>query len=329
MKHILWVSVLLTLAGILMPALFLQSSAEGAQPPAAASPTASPAASFAPQKDAALRFTVTDGDGAQTVTMADYLPHAVAAEMPADFAPEALRAQAIAARTYILYCTTHQNPKHPQAAVCKNAGCCLAYADDAQLKKSWGESFDTKLAAIRQAVTATDGQVLVYDGEPILASFHSSSAGKTEDGAALWGEVPYLKSVSTPENEKEVPDFVTTVEVAPENLRETVLGYRTEAQFGDDPAAWAGQPTLDASGRVKSLPVGGVTLTGAELRKLFSLRSTCFTLAYQDGRFVFTVKGYGHGLGLSQYGANAMAKSGFSCAEILAHYYPNTRLASA
>ena len=328
MKRLLWVSVLLALAGVLMPALFLQSGAAEARPEAAVSPQSSESA-YVPQKDAKISFTVADGESAQSVTMADYLPHAVAAEMPANFAPEALRAQAIAARTYILYCTTHQNPKHPQAAVCKNAGCCLAFADDAQLKKNWGESFETNMAAIREAVTATDGQVLVYDGTPILASFPSSSSGKTEDGEALWGAVPYLKSVSTPENEKDVPDFVTTVEVTPENFKETVLGYKADAQFGDDPAAWVGQATPDASGRVQSLPVGGLNLAGAEVRKLFSLRSTSFTLTYQDGKFVFTVRGYGHGLGMSQYGANAMAKSGFTCAEILAHYYPDTKLVSA
>lgn len=327
MKRILWVSAMLAMAGILMPAFFLQGGASGAQA-AAASPSPAQTA-YVQMADSKVTFTVADGDKAQSVTMADYLPRVVAAEMPADFAPEALKAQAVAARTYILYCTKHQNPKHPQAAVCKNAGCCMACADDAQLRKNWGEAYETKMKAIESAVTSTDGQVLLYADEPILASFHSSSAGKTEDGTELWGEVPYLKSVSTPENEKEVPDFVTTVEVAPENFKETVAGYKTDAQFGDDPAAWTGQPTLDGSGRVHSLPVGGVTLTGAEIRTLFSLRSTCFTLAYQDGKFVFTVKGYGHGLGMSQYGANAMAKGGFTCAEILAHYYPNTKLAGA
>ena len=327
MKRILWVSILLALAGVVMPALFLKGGAQSAEP--AETPAASAQADFAPQRDAATSFSVADGDAAQTVTMADYLPHVVAAEMPANFAPEALKAQAVAARTYILYCTEHQNPKHPQAAVCKNAGCCMACADDAQLKKNWGENYEANRKAIETAVRATDGQTLLCAGEPILASFHSSSAGKTEDGAALWGDVPYLKSVSTPENEKEVPDFVTTVEVAPENFKETVQAYKADASFGGDPAAWIGQPVLDDSGRVKTLPVGGTMLTGTEVRTLFSLRSTCFTLAYQDGKFVFTVKGYGHGLGLSQYGANAMAKSGFSYAEILAHYYPNTKLARA
>ena len=328
MKRILWVSVLLAMAGILMPVLFLQGGAAQAQgTETEAKATVSPHASdYAPTKDSDTKFTVANGDGADTVTMAEYLPHAVAAEMPVDFAPEALKAQAVAARTYILYCTTHENPKHPQAAVCKNSGCCLAYADDDQLKKNWGDSFETNMAAIKKAVAETDGQVLTYAEEPILASFHSSSSGKTEDSAALWGNVPYLKSVSSPESEKDVPDFVTTVEVSLDNFKETVLGYKQDAKFGEDAAQWIGQPVLDKSGRVQNIPVGGTTLSGAEMRKLFALRSTCFTLEYKDSKFVFTVKGYGHGLGMSQYGANVMAKNGFSYAEILAHYYPDTTL---
>ncbi len=325
MKRIAWVSILLAMAGIVMPTLFLQGGAAQAESAQASQPAAQ-ASTYAPAKDGETKFTVANGDGAEEVTMADYLPHAVAAEMPVSFAPEALKAQAVAARTYILYCTSHKNPKHPQAAVCKNSGCCLAYADDAQLKKNWGDQFDTNMAAVKKAVSDTDGQVLTYSGEPILASFHSSSAGKTEDGAALWGDVPYLKSVSSPESEKDVPDFVTTVEVATENFKETVLAYKADAQFGNDPTQWIGELVLDKSGRVQSLPIGGTTLSGAELRKLFALRSTCFTLSYTDGKFVFTVKGYGHGLGMSQYGADVMAKNGFSYAEILAHYYPDTTL---
>lgn len=328
MKRILWVSVLLAMAGILMPALFLQGGAAQARNTEAKAQASPRASAYAPAKDSDTKFTVANGDGADTVTMAEYLPHAVAAEMPADFAPEALKAQAVAARTYVLYCTTHENPKHPQAAVCKDSSCCLAYADDEQLKKNWGDSFETNMAAIQKAVSETDGQILTYSEEPILASFHSSSAGKTEDGAALWGNVPYLKSVSSPESEKDVPDFVTTVEVSLENFKETVLGYKPDAQFGDDAAGWIGQPVLDSSGRVQNIPAGGMTLSGAEMRKLFALRSTCFTLEYKDGKFIFTVKGYGHGLGMSQYGANVMAKNGFSYAEILAHYYPDTTLAA-
>ncbi len=334
MKRILWASVLLAMAAIIMPMLFMreQVGALAADEPSPSSAIA-PSSESAPivdapvgTPDADFRFTVREGETIETVTMADYLPYVLAAEVPVSFAGEALKAQAVAARTYIAYCTEHANPKHPEAELCTEAGCCMAYSDETVLRGAWGEKFDEYFTTITTAVTETDGQVLSYDGEPILASFHSSSAGRTEDGAELWGDVPYLVSVKSPETESDVPDYLTTVEVTTENLRETILLLKPDAVFLSEPADWLGQTELDASGRVKTITVGGRILTGAEMRKLFSLRSTAFTLEYRDGIFVFTVTGYGHGLGMSQYGANVMAKNGFSYREILLHYYPETKL---
>lgn len=337
MKQIIWVSILLAMAAIIMPMLFIGENTEGLSLAEEPSPSPSQAVSPTPTDsvetsgyikipDAELTFTVLDGENLKNVTMADYLPYVLAAEVPATFSEEALKAQAVAARTYILYCTEHANPKHPEADICTEAGCCMAYSDETVLRGVWGDKFDQNLAAIRKAVTDTDGQVLTYAGEPILASFHSSSAGKTEDGSELWGDVPYLVSVSSPETENDVPDFVTTVEVSKDNFRETVLLLKPEAVFSDDPAAWISGTELDESGRVRNMTIGGTALTGSELRKLFSLRSTAFAIEFKNGIFVFTVKGYGHGLGMSQYGANVMAKNGFDYREILVHYYPETEL---
>ena len=179
---------------------------------------------------------------------------------------------------------------------------------------------------IYTAVSSTDGQVLSYENSPILASFHSSSAGKTEDGAELWGDVPYLSCVSSPETENDVPDFVTRVEFSAESFRSIVKGYKAEADFSAMPADWAKEPERDESGRVRSIAVAGQKLSGSEIRKLFSLRSTALDLDFAEGKFVFTVRGFGHGLGMSQYGANVMAKNGFTYREILQHYYPGTEL---
>jgi stage II sporulation protein D len=334
MKRILWASVLLAMAAIIMPMLFMREqvgalSADEPSPSPSAAPSSAPSPTgntLVGTPDGDFRFTVLEGETVETVTMADYLPYVLAAEVPVSFAGEALKAQAVAARTYIAYCTEHANPKHPEANLCTEAGCCMAHSDETVLRGAWGEKFDEYFAIISTAVTETDGQVLSYDGEPILASFHSSSAGKTEDGAELWGDVPYLVSVKSPETENDVPDYVTTVEVTTENLRETILLLKPDAAFNGEPASWVGEADLDASGRVRAITVGGSLLTGSEMRKLFSLRSTAFTLEYRDGIFVFTVTGYGHGLGMSQYGANVMAKNGFGYREILEHYYPETKL---
>lgn len=316
------------MAAVILPMLFLKVNVSGTdsdEPSEAPSPTVSPPG-YVKVPDSELSFTVLDNGQVKTAVMSDYLPGVIAAEMPASFSEEALKAQAVAARTYILYCTKHVNPKHPQANICTEAGCCLAYSDETKLRGTWGDKYDTNIAIIKKAVSDTDGQVLTFDEEPILASFHSSSAGKTESGSELWGNVPYLVSVESPETGNDVPDYVTTVEVSKENFKETVSAYKNEAAFSDKPEKWLTNTDLDDSGRVRSVTVGGVKLTGSEMRKLFSLRSTAFTLVYKNNMFLFTVTGYGHGLGMSQYGANVMAKNGFDYEEILSHYYPQTKL---
>lgn len=334
MKRVIWASVLLTLGGILLPLVFMSGGvAAGEEPSPSPEPAASPGSEESPSPDPQMSlrdgdtvFTVASGESVTETTMADFLPGVLAAEMPVSFEDQALRAQAVAARTYIMYCTVHENSKHPQADVCTDYSCCMAWLDEPVLRGNWGDEYETNMARIRSAVEDTDGHILTYDSQPILACFHSSSSGKTEDGGELWGDVPYLASVVSPETGDDVPNYVTTVEVSAENFRENILLLYPEAVFGEDPALWLGEAQPDESGRVRSIAVADVSVTGPEMRKLFSLRSTAFSLEYSGGAFVFTVTGYGHGLGLSQYGANVMARKGFTWKEILSHYYPETVL---
>lgn len=138
--------------------------------------------------------------------------------------------------------------------------------------------------------------------------------------------MPYLKSVSSPETGDSVPNFVSTVECSELDFRDTILYLRPEADMTGDASAWVSKTEHSSSGRVASVSIGGVSFTGSELRQLFKLRSTDFELSCKDGKFIFTVHGYGHGIGMSQYGANVMAKDGADYREILAHYYPSTVL---
>ena len=338
MKRIIWASILLAMAAIVLPVLFLGSSAGGKYLMDELSPSPTETVSPEPEQSPAIvepykevpddkmTFSVLENGEVKQVTMADYLPYVLAAEVPVAFSEEALKAQAVAARTYILYCTEHENPKHPEADICTESGCCMAYADETELRGVWGDKFDDNMAIINSAVTTTDGQVLTFEENPILASFHSSSAGKTESGTELWGDVPYLKSVKSPETENDVPNYITTVEVSKDNFRETVLLLKPNAVFSENPSEWITDTELDESGRVRNMKVGGESVSGSEMRKLFVLRSTAFTIECKEGVFIFTVTGYGHGLGMSQYGANVMAKNGFDYKEILAHYYPQTEL---
>lgn len=167
----------------------------------------------------------------------------------------------------------------------------------------------------------TDGQILVYGGKPIQAVFFSSSAAETEDARAVWGtEMPYLVSVDSPEGE-EVPNYHSVVEMTAEELRTLAKERGLGADLSGDPAAWWGQPVRTPSGRVEEISLGGVTMSGGAVRTLLGLRSACFTVEERDGVFTFSVTGYGHGVGMSQYGANAMAKAGSTWQDIVSHYY--------
>ena len=269
--------------------------------------------------------TVKNGDEVQEMDMQSYLVGVVAAEMPASFEPEALKAQSVAARSYALYCAA--TGRHGDTAqVCTDYSCCQAWSSEDMLRRTWGDGYDEKLRKIRDAVEATAGEYLCYDGAPVFAAFHSSSAGATEDCGAIWSARPYLVSVASPETADEVPNYISSVELSALDFRDTVLYARPDADFTGDESEWIGEITHDESGRVASVILGGEKLSGTELRSLFSLRSTAFTLEYTGSGFLFTVTGFGHGVGMSQYGANAMAKGGADYREILAHYYPGTQL---
>lgn len=261
----------------------------------------------------------------EELTMADYLFGVVAAEMPAAFEEEALKAQACAARTYTVVRQASAHAAHPQADVCTDSGCCQAYVERQAAETRWGISAGTYSAKISQAVADTDGLGILYQGAPIQAVFFSSAPGQTADAVAVWGsQVDYLKSVSSPERD-EVPNYRSQVVLTAEEVRSRVLAAYPGADLSGDPSGWFGTPA-SSGGAVTSIPVGGVTLTGSQVRTLFSLRSAAFTVAWDGTSFTFSVTGYGHGVGMSQYGANAMAKEGSSFRDILTWYYTGAQV---
>ena len=260
--------------------------------------------------------------------MADYLWGVVAAEMPASFEEEALKAQACAARTYTVIKQNSASQKHPGADICADSTCCQAYVErDAALLR-WGLSAQENEEKITRAVEGTDGLGILYQGEPIQALFFSSAAGRTVDAVEVWGNsVDYLKSVDSPEGE-EVPNYRSQASFSAEEVRTLTLAAYPGADLSGDPSGWFGEIVRNEGGTVTSLKLGGVTLTGGQARTLFSLRSAAFTVTWDGSQFLFDVTGYGHGVGMSQYGANAMAKEGKSFEEILTWYYTGTQVAA-
>ena len=323
--------VLMGVATLFLFPLLALGQAEGEQGlletlPANPTPVVSQTAQADQTWDNSQTVRVLVGEGkVEEMTMADYLWRVVAAEMPASFEPQALRAQAVCARTYSLWKMGANAHKDQEADICADSGCCQAYIDPQKAKENWNDNAQSYTEKITQAVSDTAGQVMTYDGKPIQAVFFSSSTASTEDAQAVWGNsLPYLVSVSSPEGE-EVPNYYS-VTLTREEVEKKVKEAYPDADLSGDPAGWLSGMTLTASGRVGSMKVGGVELSGGAVRTLFGLRSACFQVTYQENQFTFSVTGYGHGVGMSQYGANAMAKEGSSWQDILTHYYTGVTL---
>lgn len=254
---------------------------------------------------AAIRL-LTD-EGVVTMELEDYIVGVVLAEMPEDFETEALKAQAVVARTYVLRMRQHSG-KHPDADVCDRSDCCQGYRS--------GES-----GKIRAAVEATAGQVLTYEGMLIEATYFSSSGGRTEDALAVWGnDVPYLQSTDSPEGAYQ-QQYLETVSMTAEEFQKA-LGLSLDGPC----ETWLGEVTYTTGGGIGTMMIGGQLFEGTELRKLLGLRSTAMVMTAVGEHITITTRGHGHRVGMSQYGAEAMAMAGATYDEILAHYYHGTTL---
>ncbi len=261
----------------------------------------------------------------------EYLSGVLAAEMPASFPEEALKAQAVAARSFILY--RMQNPPadgvHDGVPLCDDPSHCKAYRDISVPETAaalFGSNSETYLTKIRAAVRDTDGVVLTYNGDPAMAAFHAISGGMTESAEDVWGSaVPYLIEVESP-GEEDAVKFSETVEFDRDALRDTLTAAYPDAVLGDDPSVWLTDIERSPAGMIKTASLGGVTVSGMEIRMLLGLNSADFTFETQDNIVRITTTGYGHGVGMSQYGARAMAQNGATYEEILLHYYPGCQL---
>lgn len=272
-------------------------------------------------------LTVLVEDAVQTLDLNDYLWGVVAAEMPAAFEQEALKAQAVAARTYALN-KAGRAARHPQADLCTDYTCCQAWISREAARANWGENAAVYTNKITTAVAETNNEVIYYEGKLIDAVFHSSSAAATQDAVEVWGgSVPYLQSVASPEGE-EVPNYYSEAVFTPEEFRDCFLAARPEAVLEGSPTGWVGEVSCTEGGSVRTITIGGVTVTGPQAREIFGLRSATFTVEATEEAVTFSVIGYGHGVGMSQYGANAMAQAGQTYREILEHYYTGVTVAS-
>lgn len=261
----------------------------------------------------------------RTMDVEKYLCGVVAAEMPAEFEKEALKAQAVAARSYAFYRKENPSPDHPDAAVCTDFAHCKAYKTNEEQAELWGDKRKEYQKKISDAVYDTAGEIITYNGAVAMAVFHSQTgSGRTENSKDVWGgEVPYLISVES-HGEENAPNFYSTQIISFKEFKDKLISVKANIRL-ESPAD-IGSPVLSEGGSVKSIIIGGEEFSGKEIRSIFALRSSCFKIVADNETVTFEVTGYGHGVGMSQYGANTMAKEGYSYIDILEHYYTGTQI---
>ena len=307
-----WLSIILISVGV--PSLFLIKTGIYKKP--------------LPEEEEKISVYIKSEDKVVEMVFSEYLKEVVSAEMPANFELEALKAQAVAARSYVnsrrnAYKISGTPIEHKGAEICTDYAHCKAWISKTDRMNSWGEDAQNNWDKIEKAVTETSGEVVTYNGEVISAVFHSTSSGKTESSEDVWGGVrEYLVSVDSP-GEENAPKFKSESSISRDEfiriLSENVEGVDlNESLFGEIKRS-------DAGG-IKEITLLGQKVKGTLFRTLFSLNSTNIEITEEDENIKFLVKGYGHGVGMSQYGANAMAKTNKNYKEILTHYYQGTEV---
>lgn len=267
----------------------------------------------------------------ERIKLREYVIGSVAAEMDALSHTQALRAQAVACYTYAKR-VREQNEKtissyFSRADITDDPSAHQGYINEKQRKEKWGEKYDEYEAKIEAAVDEVFGIYVAYDGETALTAYHAISAGNTQSAKCMWGsEYPYLSSVASP-GDKLSPDYITETSFTAEEFAE--LAKDCGAVTQGETEKWVEEITKNDDGYTSFIRICGEDIEAEDMRNAFSLRGMCFDVGYNGEKFIFTCKGYGHGVGMSQYGADYMARQGSTWEEILAHYYPETEIVYA
>ena len=327
MKGMYLVLSLVLLASMLLIPLLAIPGEQQATPPASSGTSSVDIADEHLTNEKADHFLVYNPETQKTekIAAADYVFRVVAAEMPASYHEEALKAQAVAAYTFACRKRALRlgGKSDHDYDITTDSSQDQAYITPEELKTKWGDKYDEYTEKIQAAVEATSGYMLTYEGSPIFAAYHAISSGKTESSGNVWSvNYPYLKPVESV-GDLLSPSYLSEVSLTSAEFKEKLKDTCT---LDDNPAGWVAEPTRSDSGTVLSCSIGGKLLTGKEIRTLFDLKSANFDLKFADDKFTFTVRGHGHDVGMSQYGANYMALQGSDFLEILSWYYTGCTL---
>ena len=280
------------------------------------------------KKYATIKLLHINDNSIEEIPIDQYLVNVVSSEMPASYELEALKAQAVVARTYTIYQIINNRNKHENSDVCDSYKCCQAWISKEDRLNKWNENErEENWKKIESSVKDTKGLIVTYNNSPINAFFHSNSGGTTEVPVNVWGGTgyPYLQSVET-SGEEGYSQYFSEVEVSNEDvlkkLKEKYPNIEIDFKESDD------IKIIDYtnSGRVKTIKFGNIEISGVEARTIFELKSANFEIIKNDNSIKFKVKGYGHGVGMSQTGADSLAKKGSTYEEIIKHFYSGVEI---
>ncbi len=279
-----------------------------------------------------LKFKILNQETGKTKTYSakEFAIGAIAAEMPPSFHEEALKAQGLAALTYAarlkLKNKEQKNDDLKGADFAIGDGSFTGFMTKEEMKERYGENFDTYYEKIERAAQEICDKLIVYDSQPIVAAYHAISGGKTEAAQNVWqSAVDYLVPVDSMGDELS-PDYEKSKTISMEEVRDKLSAGIDGADFSGDPSEWITVVSRTESETVKEVTVGGAATTGKQVRSLLGLRSADFSVSYQDNTFTFVTKGYGHAVGMSQYGADYLARQGNTYEQILKHYYTGVQI---
>ncbi len=316
MKKMMCISVIITLIMVICPLTVIKNTE--VLPATAVIPDSKPDEITASDS---FRVSNTETGETKIISSKEYIFSVVAAEMPALYESEALKAQAVAAYTFA--CRRKAENIEKTYDITTDPSTDQGFISRVDAMERWGEKAEEYAKKIDDAVEATESLMITYKGQPISAVYHAISSGKTESCDNVWGQdLPYLKPVAS-EGDRLSPDYITEATFSVDQLKDKLSEI---TDFSGKEENFFGKCKTTESKSVTEITVCGKEVTGAKIRSLLNLRSSAFEVKYTDGQFIFTVYGYGHGVGMSQYGANYMAKQGYTFKEILSHYYTDCKI---
>ena len=275
-----------------------------------------------------IKLLHKDTEKIEELKMDEYLYGVVSAEMPASFQEEALKAQAVVARTYTIYKIVNNDGKHNDADICDDSSCCQAWISKEDRLDKWKEEERIEnWNKIVNAVNSTQGKIITYEGKPINAFFHSNSGGTTEAPINVWGGsgYPYLQSVST-SGEDAYSQYKSEAEFTKKEFEDKIKEVHNDFKIDYKQKDCIKIEEYTEGNRIKSVKIGNLELSGVEIRNIFGLRSANFKITIQNEKIKFEVLGYGHGVGMSQTGADSLAKEGKNYEDIIKHFYTGVKI---